>query len=321
MKNQLAILIGIVVGLLLLTQMFLFQVNYDEVAVLTTFDRAAEPQRDPETGELARDPQTGEPVDPGSLILEPGLYFKAPWPIQKVYDYSKKIHILDDQSVELTTADQKSIIVQLYLAWRIEDAYGFFRSLGTVVKAEEQLRTLLRGVQGELSSYTFDEYVNEDPSRIRLPEIEARAAERLRASLGTIQPGYGIAVEQVGIRRLVLPEATTEDVFARMRSERETRASRIREEGRSEAAAIRSRAESAAERILAFAESRAQAIRDEGNREAESYFTSFQDDVEFAIFLRQIEALRRVLEHNTTFILDASQLWVLEPFRNPPDQP
>ena len=58
-NNKLTIFISSVTLLLVLTGMCTFQLKVDEVAVVTTF---------------------GSPKD----LKEPGLYFRWPWPIQKL---------------------------------------------------------------------------------------------------------------------------------------------------------------------------------------------------------------------------------------------
>lgn len=293
MKKSLTFLVGIVIFVVLLVYMFTYTVRYDEVAVLTTFDNATEE----------------------SLKSEAGLYWKAPWPIQKVYKYTRRIHLLEDRAQEIQLADGSTVIVKMYLAWRVEDPYSFFRSLKSVESAESALQTLLRDLTGVISQHRFDQLVNANPSQLKLREIEEQAAEQLREQLAAIQPGYGVAVEQVGIARVIMPEASTEKVFERMRKTRERLAEAARAEGKSQAATITARAESAKERILSFARRRAQAIKDEGNQEAAQYFTAFAEDQSFATFLRQMEALKQMLAHNTTFILDANQLWFLSPLR------
>lgn len=297
MKNALTLTIGIAVLVILLVYMITFQVRYDQVAVLSTFDKA----------------------EANDLKNEPGLYFKAPWPIQKVYTYSKQINLIEDVKEEIQTADGYSVIVKLYLAWRIDEPYAFFRTLSNEENARiNHLTPPLRQLKGVISQYRFDQLVNTDAGKIKLREIEQVMADQLRAQLaGT---GYGIAVEQVGISRVILPEATTEKVFERMRKTRERMAERARAEGRAEAATIESDANSARDRILAFAERRAQAIRAEGDAEATQYFAQFAQDQEFATFLAKLEALRKTLSHNTTFIMDASTLWFLSPLSRQPDQ-
>lgn len=309
MKNSLTLLIGIVLVAVLLVYMFAFQVRYDEVAVLTTFDRAEAPVAD-ETGEVRSE----------SLKTEPGLYFKLPWPIQKVYKYPRKIQLLEDRLEELQTADRNAIIVRTYVTWRIEDPYTFFRAIGSVAEAEEQLEPLMRSLRGVIGSYNFSDLVNNNPERLKLREIEQAATEALRQQLASIDPGYGISIEQVGIQRIVLPEQTTTAVFDRMRTAREALAERTLAEGRAAAATMTEEAQAAQQIILDFAQRRAEAIRAEGDREAATYLADFNQNQDLAIFLRQIEALKQMLAHNTTFILNAKDLDVLQPFVTPPGQ-
>ncbi|MEZ6190702.1 MAG: protease modulator HflC [Phycisphaerales bacterium] len=301
MKNKLIFLIAIAVAVVLSVYMVMFQVRYDQVAVRTTWDQAVEPTRDAD----------GNITDPGSLILEPGYGFKWPTPIQKVKVYSKRVQLLEDQSSEIQTADNQAVIVKFYLAWKIEDPYAFFLRLKDEAEAESQLLSMLSELKVVVSNYRFDQLVNPDPEKVKLAEIEQKGLEMLRGKLDAITPGYGIKLEQVGIRRIILPEDTTQKVFERMAKTREQLAEKARAEGDAEANNIQARAEAAKRRILAFAERRAQAIRDEGNREAAQYFSAFREDQDFAIFQRQIEALQQMLANNTTFVLDANKLWFL----------
>jgi len=309
MKNQLTLLVGIAVMLVLLAYMVTFQVRYDEVAVLTTFDSAEPPARG-EDGQLLRTAD-GALVDPGSLVVEPGLKWKWPWPIQKEYTYSRKLQLLEDQLEEIQTADGYAVIMKTYLTWRIQDPHQFFRSLKNIETAEKQLQPLLRDLKSVISEYRFDELVNQDPEQLKLQEIETRSRALLQEQLGRIEPGYGIQIENVGIRRMVLPETTTEKVFERMRATRERLAQNARAEGEAQAGTIRSEAETARQRILAFAERRAQAIRAEGDREAAGYYAAFAEDEDFAIFLDKVKSLKAFLSNNATFVLDAKSLDIL----------
>ena len=94
-------------------------------------------------------------------------------------------------------------------------------------------------------------------------------------------------------------------------------AENARAEGEAEAGKIREEAESIRQRIMAFAERRAQAIRSEGEQEAAEQFEAFAADEDFAIFLRNLEALEETLPNNTTLILDARQLVWLSPLVDP----
>lgn len=303
MKSLVALIVAVIVLVVLVFFTFAYTVRYDQVAVVTTFGAATQPTYNAD----------GEMTEPGSLRLEPGLYFKWPPPVQRVYAYPKQLQLLDDRKVEMQTADNYSIILSTYVAWRIEDPLKFNTAIKTIQEAERILEPLLRDLNGLISQYRFDQMVNEDPSRVQLDQIEQRATERLREALAE-QP-WGIAVEHVGIRRLILPEATTEKVFQRMRTTRQRLAQQARSEGEAEATNIRSSADEAREKILAFAESRAQSIRARGDNEAEIYLSEFQKNEQFATFLFQIEALKQMLSNNTTFVLDADDLNVLGLFK------
>jgi membrane protease subunit HflC len=276
--------------------MFLYQVRYDQVAVRTTFDKA----------------------DAGSVQTEPGLKFRLPWPIHKVTHYSKRLQLLEDTVEELQTADGKSVIVKTYLTWRIENPLDFYVTLKDPAEAQRQLSSRLREIRGLISRYRLDELVNLDKNAIKLAEIEDQAKATLEKSLA--QSGYGLKVESVGIYKIVLPESTTQKVFETMITTRERLSENALQEGQAQASAIRSEAESARERILAFAERRAQTIRSKGDREASKEYESFAANEDFAVFLRKVEALKKMLDHNTTFVLSADSLGILDWFNRDPGQ-
>lgn len=299
-------IIAVLVVLILGFYMVSFQVRYDEVAVLTTFEKAVEPTRD----------EAGQITDDGDLYRQPGLYFKAPWPVQKVTRYSKRLHILEDQLQEQQTSDGNSVIVKTFVAWRISDSYTFWKELQTVARAEEILRGQLSSVNGVIGEYPFSRLVNPDESRIALSEIEDKAANRIRQQIGP--SGYGIEIEAVGIRRLLLPEKVTESVFERMKSGREARAAGLLSQGEAEAGRIRKDAESKRDRILAFAEGRAQEIEALGAKEAAEAYGKFSENEEFAIFLRQMQALEEMLGFNSTFVFRVDELDLLRMFKNGP---
>ena len=296
MKNSLTLLLGTVVTAALLSDMFLYQVRYDQVAIRTTFDKA----------------------DENSVQSTPGLRWRLPWPIHKITHYSKRLQLLEDKIEELQTADGKSVIVRTYLTWRIENPLEFYVTLKDPAEASRQLSSRLREIRGVISRYRLDELVNLDRNRLKLAAIEEEAKRALEQSLA--ESGYGLKVESVGLYKLVLPEATTGKIFETMIKTRERLAENALQEGQAQASAIRSEAKSARDRILAFAERRAQAIRSQGDREASQEYANFAKNEEFAIFLRKVEALKKMLDHNTTFVLSADSLGILDWFNRDPGQ-
>ena len=267
MKNKLLLVIGIVLATFLLAKMFMFQVRYDEVAVVTTFNEARA----------------------GSLVVEPGPKPRWPFPIQSVTKYSKRIKILETRSEEQPTRDRHNLIVASYVAWRIEDPLAFFTKLDNVKTAEAQIDSQVRDLRSIIGRYSLDELVNTDPTKIKLREVEKKMQEALATALKN--NGYGIAIEQVGIHRMELPESVTTTVFERMRDERETLAENELSSGRARAATIKSNAESTRDRILAYAGRYADAIRAEGDKESAKHHAVFAQDENFAIFLRKLRTI------------------------------
>ena len=291
MKNALTLLIAFLLVAALVAYMLTFQVRYDQHAVRTTFDAA----------------------DADDLITEPGLYFKAPWPIQKVYEYPTQLQVFEDQLEEVQTADNSIVIVKLFVAWRIVKPYEFYQSVVTVPAAEnEQIQPLLRNLKGIISEYRFDQLVNTDPQRLKLQEVEERLTQAMQEQLGRANTNYGIEIDKVGITRLLLPQDTTEKVFESMRAYRERLAQNARSSGEATAASIRAEATGAADRVRAFADRQAQAIRAEGDREAAEVYERFAEAPEFATFLRELRTLREMLKEQTTFVLDSEDLGVLQ---------
>lgn len=309
MKNKLAIGIAIVVVVILALYSSAYQVRYDQVAVETLFANATPPT---EKGVLTD--------NSGSVKVKPGLYFKWPAPFGDVKTYTTRLQVLDDVAEEQLTADGFTIVLRTYAIWHISDPYAFYRTLKDEGQARAKIEQIVRSTRGVVAKYKFEQLVNQDASKLKLKELEEDflAAVRLQldpATNGVEEngvkkegPNYGIAIDHFGLRRLVLPEKVTESVFVRMQETRKTLAEHTRSAGLAQAGRIKSDAESTRKTILSFAELRAQKIRAEGDRKAAGAYTAFVADQEFAIFLRQMEALKKMLATNTTFVLDANDL-------------
>jgi len=112
-KNLVTIVIGAALVIIFALLLFVFQVRQSEVAVVTTF---------------------GKPV---RNIIEPGAYFKWPWPIQRVHKFDKRIQNFEDKFSQTLTADNNNLIVTIYTGWEISDAKEFYpKFLGSVPAAQ-----------------------------------------------------------------------------------------------------------------------------------------------------------------------------------------
>lgn len=273
--------IALLVLLLFLLYGASYRVAFYQTAVLTTFG--------------------GQPVVKNADGEGAGLHWRIPL-VQRVRVYDRRVRVVEDNLEEQQTADKQNVIAHAYLAWRIKDPLQFFRTLRTREQAGGQLKSRLRDARSQLSQFRFDELTNADPSKLKLAEAEAAMLASIQKDVQAKQ--YGVEVISVGVKRLMLSRAVTEKVFERMRQTRRSLAQRARSEGEAAASDIRARATSDAQRIEAFASRRANAIRAKGDEAAASYVKVFNQDPEFAIFLRELAALKTTLKNNTTFLID-----------------
>ncbi|MHB1155625.1 MAG: SPFH domain-containing protein [Phycisphaerales bacterium] len=289
MKNLATVIVGLLTIAFLLAYLVTFQVNYNQVVVVDTFGRA-----DADSVYSGR-------ADHGSLG---NLHLKWPAPIQNVTRYDARVQILETQPEQTQTLDKYAIVPSLYVAWRIDDALKFHKQVrGDVREAEQQITARLRNAQTEIARYAFDQLTNSDPRKLKLADAEQSIRQNVQRSLR--QPvDYGITVEEVGIKRLVLPEQVVEKVFAQMRSHRETLAEGTKRQGESQAVSIRTEAETASKRILDFASVRAAEVRAEGEQAAADVYQQFKQDPDFAIFQRKLDALREMLRNQATILAD-----------------
>src|SRR5262249_42723539 len=103
-RNIVTVIVGFVLLLIFVVLLFTFQVRQTEVAVVTTFDR------------------------PTSFIEQPGLNFKWPSPIQKVYRFDKRVHNFEGRFEQTLTKDNYPLLLMLYVGWTITDPTKFFDS-------------------------------------------------------------------------------------------------------------------------------------------------------------------------------------------------
>lgn len=295
MNRLVVIILAAVVLLALLSYTSTFTVRYTETAVLTSFGRATE----------------------GDVKLEPGLYFKRPYPMQSVTKYDTRQRFLQTVSETQQTRDSRQIIVEAFCTWRVSDPLKFFQKFSSAGerpeehyrRAEEALRGLLRSSLGSVSQFRMDELFTSSAGGTKLPELEKKVMEQIIAKGPTGQgiAELGVTVVEVGVNRVRLPEDTTKAVFEAMGQNRDRLAKDIEAKGEAVAAAIRAQAESDAQRIKAFAERRAQEIRAAGDYEAASILKEMNSNPELAVFLKNMELIRDMIGGNrTTLVLPSS---------------
>jgi membrane protease subunit HflC len=284
MKN-LAITIFVALLIIIVGLKFVsFQVRETESALVTRF---------------------GQPV---RQIKEPGLYFKWPDPIERKQKFDSRKRVFEAELGETTTKGAQPIIVKTYVVWKIDEPLAFSKSIETVDEAQTKLRSQINDTQNKVvGSYLFSEFVNSDPAKIKIEQIQQEMLTDLQESI----PGdYGIQIVDVGIKQLKISAEVSKDVFERMKAERASETARIVARGQTQGAKIITDAKRKRTELLAAAEARATVIRAQGDAEAAKFYKRMEEEPEFAMFLRKIEALKKILEQRATYVVPTDN----EPF-------
>ena len=233
-----------------------------------------------------------------------GLHFKIPF-IDKAEKFTKATQLYDIPPSEVLTSDKKSMTVDCYILWSISDPQQFYRSLGTVAKAEDRLDALTyNALKTTMSSLSQDDIINEEDGAERNEIYEGIAVE-----VNNQAAAYGIRVEDVKIKRFDLPESNLNAVYARMISERNQMAEKFTAEGNLKASKTRNEVDRQVNIMISNAELAAAQRIAEGEAEymrilAAAYVT--QEKKDFYEFILSLDALKASLTgDNKTVILDA----------------
>lgn len=278
-RSPITLVTGLVLAVIFAMLLFAFQVRETEVAVKTTFGKYS------------------------ASYNKPGIYFRLPFPIQKIYRFDKRVQNFERKFEQTNTKDARNLLITVFVGWRIEAPQTFLNRFdGDVTRAEASLENLVRDAKnGVIGKHPFTDLISSNPNDLKFEAIEQ---EMLVAIQKQALDNYGIKVELLGIKQLGLPESITSKVFERMREERLRLVKKFSGEGEAQAIQIRAEADRLRQEILAEAEAKATVIRGQGDAEAAKSYVAFEQHPELAIFLFQLRTLEQALKERTTLILD-----------------
>jgi membrane protease subunit HflC len=229
--------------------------------------------------------QLGEPK---RTIQEPGLAFKIPF-IQDVTYYEKRVlSLIPQEAEEVILADQKRLKVDAFARYQISDPLLFYQTVRNETGARGRLDAIIdSSVRRALGRETLASILTGQRN-----DITRSIGEEVNESVSSL----GIQIIDVRLRRADYPEATSQNIFNRMKSEREREAKEFRATGEEEAQKIRSAAEKTRTVIISEAQRVAQETRGAGDSDAiRIYADSFGKDPEFFSFYRSMEAYQKSL--------------------------
>lgn len=241
---------------------------------------------------------------PARAVAEPGLTFKLPWPVQAVHRFDSRLQSFTAPMRQAITSDKKTVQIELYALWRVDDPLTFLERDGSTSRGEEWLeRELATQLGATVGGVTFDQLLAAPAGEEPFGGIESTLTTALRPALA----GYGVAIEQIGVRRLALPEAVTAAVLERMTAERRKAAEELLAAGTTEAGKVTAAADAAYEQTVGAAEAEALRIEGEAEREAAASYRVFAQSPELAEFLQEVEALESLVDDQTTLVIEAGR--------------
>jgi membrane protease subunit HflC len=235
--------------------------------------------------------------EPKRIIQDPGLAFKLPFIQDAVFYESRVLSLIPQDAEEVILADQKRIQIDAYARYRIEDPLLFFQTVRNELGARARLESIIdSSVRRVLGSETLASILTGEREN-----INGSIRDEVNASVDSL----GIEIIDVRLRRADYPESTSQNIFNRMKSEREREAKEFRATGDEEAQKIRADAEKTRTVIVAEAKREAQEVRGQGDSNAiRIYADSFGQDPEFFSFYRSMEAYRKSIgESGTSMVL------------------
>ena len=253
--------------------------------------------------------QTFYSVDPTKQVLvrqfgaivgepktQPGLYMKVPL-IQDVVRIDRRLLDYEAEEFEIIAGDQKRLVVDAYARFKIVNARFFAER---VPGGEPSLRGLLDSlinseIRGVLSSVPLHAVLTEQRASL-MDDITRRVNGKTKE--------LGVEVVDVRIKRADLPQANSQSVYNRMKTDREREAGQLRAEGDEENQRIKATADREVAVIKADAGLTAQIAM--GNADAEAtrvYAEAFSRDKDFYAFWRRMEAYKQAFSQGGSMVL------------------
>ena len=256
-------LIIVVVAIVLLTMTSLFTVQQKELAIRTQF---------------------------GAILggtYAPGLHAKFPW--DQVVKFERRILSQTYQGETFLTNDNRGLIVDFYIKWRVNDASRYFQATGGREElASERIAEIVKdGIKSVVAQLPLEEIVTSERAAV--------TGEMLKAANDNAD-GLGIQLIDVRVQGIDLPEDVSTRVYESMKQNFAKTASSLRAEGSKAAVTIRAGAERKRTETIAEAERKALEVRGKADATAtQIYAKSYSKYPEFYAFYRSLQAYERSL--------------------------
>ena len=144
--------------------------------------------------------------------LQPGLNFK--WPVMNTIEkYDVRIQTMDRPPERFITMNKEELLVDSFVKWRIKDLQEYYKTVRNRARAENRLaQKINNSLKEQIAQRTIGDVVAGD--RIEIMDIVQQAVDEEAVSIG-------VEVIDVRLKRVDLADEIQDNVFNRMRSERQ----------------------------------------------------------------------------------------------------
>ena len=218
----------------------------------------------------------------------PGLHFRLPL-VQTVQTFEKRLMTRNYPAEQFLTSEGKILNVDFYVKWRIADVAQYYRATGgnEGVAADRLAEIVKDGLKGTIARNTIQQVVAAERTEL-IGDVQTFAGNSVKQ--------LGVALVDVRVKRIDLPDDVSDSVFKRMESDFARQAAQLRAEGEEQAIKIRAESDRQRTEILSQAARDAEKVRGEGDaRAAAIYAAAAGHNGEFYGFYRSLQAYRKTL--------------------------
>ncbi len=234
--------------------------------------------------------------DAKRTLQEPGLNWKIPFIQNVVFYENRALSLVSSDSEQVILADQKRLEVDTYARYRIVNPLLFYQTVRDVRGVEQRLDAIIdSSVRRVMGGATLLDILSENRQLL---------TQSIREEVNESAQSLGLEIVDVRIRRADYPDATSQNIFNRMKSERQQEAKEFRATGEEEAQKIRANANK--QRTVMVAEARRKSEIERGTGDALSiqiYADAFGQDKEFFAFYRSMQAYRKSFTKDGTSLV------------------
>lgn len=221
------------------------------------------------------------------LDYSPGLHGKWPW--DQVVKFDRRILSRSYTGETFLTNDNRGLIVDFYVKWRVNNASRYFQATGGQEDlAGDRIAEIVKdGIKSVVAQRTLEQIVSAERAAVTGDMI---------GQAGRNVSNLGIELVDVRVQRIDLPDDVSTRVYESMKQNFVKIASKLRAEGQSASVRIRAAAERSRTEILANAERDALRVRGDGDATAtQTYSKAYAKNPEFYAFYRSLQAYERSL--------------------------